>query len=259
MMLSVLSLIALIGAAYANGDWKVCLPDVMDPDPEEVALLKTSRSPMSLHASGTDILQRTDKNRNAMADTTIRWEKNTVPYDFSGLPVKGQTAVTKAIAILAKYTCLRWVKRTTEKDYVKFKPTGQDGTCSSYMGNIKYGAQELNLGDWCFTIGHALHEMMHALGFAHEHNRPDRDSYVTVAPGAMADRINYGKYDGTDASLPKIITQGLAYDTCSILHYGESSWITVKDPKKFIGQRMGLTKLDIQKINKYYACPAAGK
>jgi len=29
--------------------------------------------------------------------------------------------------------------------------------------------------DWC-----AIHEMLHAVGFAHEHTRPDRDAFIRV-------------------------------------------------------------------------------
>ena len=33
---------------------------------------------------------------------------------------------------------------------------------------------------WCVQHGRVLHELMHALGFSHEHQRPDRDDYITI-------------------------------------------------------------------------------
>ena len=38
------------------------------------------------------------------------------------------------------------------------------------------------------------HEMMHAIGFYHEHNRPDRDNYITV----VADNVMEGKENNFD-------------------------------------------------------------
>ena len=58
--------------------------------------------------------------------------------------------------------------------------------CWSYMGR-KGGKQTLSLKPpdenscHCLCdIGRVLHEMMHALGFYHEHSRPDRDDYIGI-------------------------------------------------------------------------------
>lgn len=32
----------------------------------------------------------------------------------------------------------------------------------------------------CMSVGEIVHEVMHQLGFSHEHTRPDRDQYITV-------------------------------------------------------------------------------
>jgi len=36
------------------------------------------------------------------------------------------------------------------------------------------------LGENCLNIGDLLHEMLHTVGFFHEHQRPDRDNFVKV-------------------------------------------------------------------------------
>ena len=51
--------------------------------------------------------------------------------------------------------------------------------CESYIGR-KGGKQLLLLGRGCKNRGKVTHELMHALGFFHEHTRPDRDKFVKI-------------------------------------------------------------------------------
>ena len=55
--------------------------------------------------------------------------------------------------------------------------------CSSYVGRIG-GHQTISVGNEDQSIvckrGNIIHEIAHALGFFHEHSRPDRDNYVDV-------------------------------------------------------------------------------
>lgn len=46
------------------------------------------------------------------------------------------------------------------------------------------------LGYDCLSQGEIVHEVMHVLGFSHEHTRPDRDRYVTI----MWNNIKSGTY-----------------------------------------------------------------
>lgn len=51
------------------------------------------------------------------------------------------------------------------------------------------GEQILNMGDGCQYVGLVLHEFGHAIGYFHEHNRPDRDDNVNI----LWDNVQYGE------------------------------------------------------------------
>jgi len=86
---------------------------------------------------------------------------------------------------------------------------------------------------------------MHVLGFHHEHCRPDRDEVLNV--------------EGNDENYKKLSESSVQcygpYDCKSIMHYSLHRWINLKpgveiDPD--IGQRRGLSKGDIEALNRLY-------
>jgi hypothetical protein len=78
---------------------------------------------------------------------------------------------------IAKFTCVRFIGRTNEKDYVEFS---SGGACYSYLGRIG-GKQYISLAKkLCFSIGTVIHEIIHALGYDHMHNHAQRDQYIRI-------------------------------------------------------------------------------
>ncbi|RYZ42345.1 MAG: hypothetical protein EOO71_08385 [Myxococcaceae bacterium] len=164
-------------------------------------------------------------------------------------------AINAAIAHMAKFTCVRFVPRTNQPNYIKF--INGEG-CYSNIG-VYGGEQALSVGNGCDKkIGYILHDMTHALGFMHEDTRPDRDQFVTI-------NLQNVKADARDqfAMVRDLGTQGLPYDYLSVMHHPPTDFsangsptITTKDVtfQHKIGQRNGLSPLDIQKINKRYKC-----
>jgi hypothetical protein len=62
-----------------------------------------------------------------------------------------------------------------------FSPRLLRDSCWSYLGRSKSsGAQDLSLGSGCTSQATVIHELLHAVGFAHEQKRPDRDQFVTI-------------------------------------------------------------------------------
>jgi len=138
--------------------------------------------------------------------------------------------------------------------------------------------QTIKLGKNCFpnSYGKAAHEMMHALGFPHEQVRPDRDSYVSVAPESsfktkndfyQFEKRKYGQY-----IMSNTFFKENPYDFYSIMHYSlddpthfflkntakSTKTILLKEMFKskvktmFVGQRSSLTCGDIKKLNFVY-------
>jgi len=189
------------------------------------------------------------------------WTNGKVPYIIDAGFARSQihmTALTNAINILQNKTCIRYVKRTNEAQYLNFKNSGPNGGCYSYVGMApaSYQPQEVAIADWCTSPGtrwySTVHEMVHALGFIHEQCRPDRDSFVNVnMNNPSSQNVNYQKLP---LAVSKIVTK---YDYESIMHYpAQANLLTPKDARIAIGQRDHLSNCDIAKINRHYNCPA---
>ncbi|XP_044127298.1 embryonic protein UVS.2-like [Bufo gargarizans] len=209
-----------------------------------------------------DVMKRMGRyatNRNRLwprsADGTVQ-----VPYTLSpGYRVEYQNLFMTAMQEFESLTCVRFIKRTAEVNYLDI--ISSDG-CSSYVGQ-NGGAQPVRLlAPGCMSRGIIQHELNHALGFQHENSRSDRGSYITVnyrnvKPGM---ENNFDIQDGT--------TLGLPYDYTSVMHYDKFAFAidpnlptisTIPNPNVQVGQRDGLSVLDVEKINKFYNCDVSSR
>ncbi|XP_025041121.1 astacin-like metalloendopeptidase isoform X1 [Pelodiscus sinensis] len=162
--------------------------------------------------------------------------------------------IIEAIQEYETLTCIHFVDRTTETDYIHISP--KDG-CWSYFGKIG-GSQMVSVHNGgCMRKGIIQHELNHALGMLHEQNRNDRDKYVVIAWQYISPGDFY-HFKPTRAN-----NLGLEYDYSSVMHYhrfafsntsGKATIIPFPDSRVRIGQRHGLSNLDVAKINKLYEC-----
>ncbi|CAH2093761.1 unnamed protein product [Euphydryas editha] len=196
--------------------------------------------------------------RNGVRDQSFRWPKGHIPYVIEGQYSQQQRdTIMKAIADYHRLTCIRFVPYSGQTDYIVIKSANTG--CWSSVGRLG-GRQEVNLqSPGCLSKkGTVLHELLHAIGFMHEQSRPERDDFVKV------------KYEniksGSENNFRKEDTKrsndfGISYDYNSVMHYSEYAFS--KNSKKTIepmisgvtlGQREGLSRSDVKKINNMYNC-----
>ncbi|XP_072255054.1 embryonic protein UVS.2-like [Pyxicephalus adspersus] len=185
------------------------------------------------------------------ADGNIR-----VPFNlnFPGYSNSNLALICNAMEEYETLTCVRFINRTTENDYINI--SSSEG-CSSFVGR-NGGAQSLVLNSTeCMKRGVIQHELQHVLGFYHEISRSDRATYISI----MTDLIYPAHI--TEFAILGGDTLGLPYDYKSVMHYGKYAYtinenqptiIPTPDPAVPIGQRYGLSVLDVQKLNKLYKC-----
>lgn len=180
--------------------------------------------------------------------------------DFITVSIKAAdqlNLIRGAMEAIERETCIRFRLRRNEYDYINIL-AGK--FCKSNLGRTG-GAQEMTFNTVkCFRKGHIIHEMLHALGYIHMHNRPDRDKYVTVLLGNVQPKF-IREFDKVNAGIFNYY--GTPYDYHSIMHYGSSAasknggrTLLTKDAHflNAIGQRVALSPGDIKRINIKYSC-----
>ncbi|XP_068219088.1 LOW QUALITY PROTEIN: hatching enzyme 1.2-like [Palaemon carinicauda] len=207
-----------------------------------------------------DIVEGDPKGQNsAVKNPLLLWPNGVIPYVISSSFSKNQRVlIARGMKEFHDKTCIRFVPRTAEKDYVYIL---QGKGCSSSVGRAG-GVQVLSLGSGCVYFGVILHELMHAAGFWHEQSRSDRDDYVTINWSAIIPGLRYNFNKNSNFVSTNL---GLPYDYGSIMHYGPYSFtsrygsptIAAKKKGVTIGQRSGFSDLDVKSLNLLYKCPGA--
>jgi len=175
--------------------------------------------------------------------------------------------IQSAMRTISFVSCLEFVKWDGQsKDYIHFHPDRKRKGCWSYIGRLG-GRQQLSLEQpnggncKCFcSPGRAMHEIMHALGFYHEHARADRDLYIEI----VQKNVRKGKLANFRTMKDGETERNFDYDYSSIMHYGPYFFsknkrgkiptIVPKQEGVDIGQREMLSKTDCMKINALYKC-----
>ncbi|XP_031350573.1 zinc metalloproteinase nas-8-like [Photinus pyralis] len=200
------------------------------------------------------------RKRNGVVRKVFRWPNGQICYTISPSYNQSQADIIRStIASGFSGTCAQWKECHTccNGDYINITYSNDHG-CESAVG--RWGGQQiLNFQSSCFDRGTMLHEMLHAVGFRHQHNSPDRDDYITI------NRENLK--DGSTTVLKKYTSSevtnfGLPYDYCSVSHY--SMFASSKNGKptivpKFpttceLGTATDLSPIDKKKINLMYPC-----
>ncbi|KRY69879.1 Zinc metalloproteinase nas-15 [Trichinella pseudospiralis] len=120
------------------------------------------------------------------------------------------------------------------------------------------GGQSLSLGKRCWRPDVIRHELMHTLGFYHEHSRYDRDHHVNI----FYENIKPAYWSEYAIRLPSEAELLTPYDYNSIMHYESNAWaINAKQPTMTakvegvqIGHKKTFSSTDFTKINLLYNC-----
>lgn len=208
-----------------------------------------------------------DVAQSVIADPGSRWIDQSVkfsiaPYQFTAYEL---SMIEKAMNEIKKVSCVTFSQiPSLTDDSVYIQKNGK--MCAADTGRRSYQGshQRLMVDSVCFKKGHGIimHELLHILGFYHEHMRSDRDQWVDIKWERIVPAMtrNFNKIPDAEIDL-----LGQAYDYGSIMHYGKGDFATTKGLVTIqskhelgegvkMGQRVALTAADIKKLNLAYNC-----
>uniref|UniRef100_A0A670IPQ0 Metalloendopeptidase n=1 Tax=Podarcis muralis TaxID=64176 RepID=A0A670IPQ0_PODMU len=181
-----------------------------------------------------------------------------LPVFLLFLPDESSVKILKgAFEDFSKFTCIQFVPYSNQRDFIAIAPLSG---CFSSVGRIG-GMQVVSLAPACLRKGKgvALHELMHVVGFWHEHSRADRDKYISISWDEILTgfEINFMKSWNTNMLVD--------YDYASVMHYGRNAFSMSGSPTitplssslTLLGQRWNLSNSDVARVNKLYKCSQA--
>ncbi|HMW04016.1 MAG TPA: M12 family metallopeptidase [Leptospiraceae bacterium] len=177
------------------------------------------------------------------------WNGAVIPFEIDP-QFSNVNLLYSAFATWESQTVIRFIKRTNlHRDYIFIIPSNE---CSSFVGK-RGGAQNVNLSSSC-TYKNILHELGHVIGFYHEHQRIDRDNFITI----HTENIQPNKLSSFKKLFPSY-SFSISYDLYSIMHYTPYAFsynskptITLKDQSANFGNLGTLSTIDVNIVNQLY-------
>lgn len=170
---------------------------------------------------------------------------------------KHSDTLKAAIQEFKNKTCIRFKEISTTSQHTDYVRIFEGKECQAHLGRIG-GVQEMSLGEGCTLKRSIIHEMMHTLGFRHEHQRPDRDEYLNV----YMNNVRFGEENQFHIQNGSVLSKHFDYDSITIYggktfsKDGDSITIARKDGHRLDGNRLTqeLSAHDVYGINKLYRC-----
>ncbi|KAH8282686.1 hypothetical protein KR054_009130 [Drosophila jambulina] len=215
-----------------------------------------------------DIVHRGAQARNGIGNEIFHWPNATVFYfiDPGVFDEAHMEHIYEAMRTIVNNSCITFELAKEEELPFALNITGREPGCSTEVVGFRtawrngINLEPYPIGEGCFRIGSIIHELLHVLGFEHQHVAQHRDKYVRILWENIEKEYfpNFVNYDDTT----HWVDFGESYDYDSVMHYlptafsknGEPTIVSLKNGNHRMGQRLKMSKSDIRKLNKMYKC-----